>query len=166
MKLLHCIPMLMIIQHLDRGDSEYSHSLRRSSHYCSTTCSILEYFKIICPYDSAGEVENEESRSLPGSSFFDSRTERPQYWDLSGVAKKNREWVGCVLPWNSKNPEETHDQEEALIWKKFRFCTTITLSCTPLPLAENFWKKEKLKFPHTLCTVPIFTHAIFGFLET
>ncbi len=33
----------------------------------------------------------------------------------------------------------------------------------PLPLSENFWKKEKLKFLHTLCTVPTLPNAILGF---
>ncbi len=52
-----------------------------------------------------------------------------------------------------------------LIWKKFGFCTTRTLSHTPLLLSENFWKKEKWKFSRTPCTVPNLPHAIFGFLE-
>ncbi len=30
---------------------------------------------------------------------------------------------------------------------------------------ENFWKKEKLKFLHTLCIVLTLLHANFGFLE-
>ncbi len=35
------------------------------------------------------------SRSLLGSSFPDSKTERPLYWDLLQVAKKNLEWAKC-----------------------------------------------------------------------
>ncbi len=78
------------------GDSEYSQSrsLRGSSHYCLTTCS-FGHFKIICPDDSVWEVENAESRNLLGSSLPNSRTEKPLYWNLSRVAKKNWGWAGC-----------------------------------------------------------------------
>ncbi len=39
--------------------------------------------------------------------------------------------------------------------KKFYFCVMTMLSRTPLSSPKNFWKKEKLKFLHTLCTVKI-----------
>ncbi len=48
-----------------------------------------------CSYDSVQEVENVESCSLLCSTFLDSRIERPLYWDLWWVVKKNWGWVGC-----------------------------------------------------------------------
>ncbi len=36
---------------------------------------------------------------------------------------------------------------------------------TAFIVKEFFWKKEKLKFLHTLHTVPTLPHVIFGFLE-
>ncbi len=89
-------PYWTIIEHLHRGDGEYSrsHSLR-SSHHSSTTCLSSGYFKIIYPYESVWEVENVESRSLRSSSFPDPKTERLPCWDLSHVAKKNWGWAGC-----------------------------------------------------------------------
>ncbi len=52
------------------------------------------YFKIVCPYDSAREVENVDSCSLLGSHFptQELRDHRPSS-DLLRVAKKNWGWA-------------------------------------------------------------------------
>ncbi len=90
-------PCWTTIEHLHRGNCKQmrSCSSRKLSHHCSRTCSSSRYFKIICPYNSAREVENAVSRSLLGSSFPDSRTDGPLYWDLSQTTKKNWWWARC-----------------------------------------------------------------------
>ncbi len=60
--------------------------------------------------------------------------------------------INTLLLQNFKNPEETGEKEEAWSEKKFGSYTT-TLSCTLFLSSQNFWKKEKLKFSHTPCTV-------------
>ncbi len=75
-------------------NSGHSCSLGRLSYHCSTTCASYEYLKIVFPHDSVQEVENAENHILLGSSFPDSRRERPPYWDLLRVAVKSWKWAG------------------------------------------------------------------------